>query len=321
MKIKINFFLKNKISIKVFNTFINILFDPVTSKRIKWLAKEYKNIRNWFDLLLILLNIKKKTDVVFKNGFKFQELSKNYWRYLYFYIKAFKNNVIIKNLGTKIIVQIWGLNLQLIDNINGIYQINEIFIDENYNKFDYKNKIIIDIGGFIGDTALYFISEGAKKVYVYEINREVFEILKSNIKMNNLEEKIIPFNIGVSNNYKEGILNITEIKGSTSLYHEFNEKMNIMEKQKINLVPFKDILKESIDILKIDCEGCEYEILENILENSLLEKIKEGIILEYHNIDKNRNSEYAKKLLADIGFDKIYCEIKSNFLGLIYAKR
>ncbi|KKM98496.1 hypothetical protein LCGC14_1157430, partial [marine sediment metagenome] len=62
---------------------------------------------------------------------------------------------------------------------------------------------------------------------------------------------------------------------------------------------------QNIDILKIDCEGCEYAILSNILEHNLIEKINESIILEAHNLNEERNPNYAKSLLYQIGFKQI----------------
>ena len=85
---------------------------------------------------------------------------------------------------------------------------------------------------------------------------------------------------------------------------------------------FKDIIKGTIDILKIDCEGCEYKILENILQNNFFEKINEGIIIETHNIDSKRNSDYARSLIKKIGFKNIYSFKNIEFDNeLVYSKK
>ncbi|MFA4640569.1 hypothetical protein [Pyrococcus kukulkanii] len=62
--------------------------------------------------------------------------------------------------------------------------------------FDYIGKIVIDISGFIGDTAVYFAVNGAKKVYAYELHPSTFELLRENIKRNTSQDIITVENIG-----------------------------------------------------------------------------------------------------------------------------
>ena len=107
--------------------------------------------------------------------------------------------------------------------------------------------MVYDIGGFIGISALYFILKGAKRVNVFEINIESYNILTKNILTNELTGRIIASDLGISNDYKEDILNIAEIRGSTGLYTGFNSSVNTINKKKIKLVPLNSVLKENID--------------------------------------------------------------------------
>jgi FkbM family methyltransferase len=277
-------------------------------------------IDNLKDLLLILLKIKQRTDIFFKCGFKFSNFTIERWKYLKYYITSLKKGVALFNEGNDIFAKIGNLKIKLFDEVNGIYQIKEIFINRIYDKFEYKNKVVIDIGGFIGVSALYFLSKGASKVYIYEINDEFFKILKENIKINNLSEKVTSINKGVSNTYKEGFLNVTKIKGSSGCFQEVSEKMEILYKKKIDLIPIEVVLNEPIDILKIDCEGCEYDILEDFIHNNYREKINIGMVLEAHYIDKYKNPKYVKSLLKEIGFEEIIVSEKSKYWELIWAK-
>lgn len=61
------------------------------------------------------------------------------------------------------------------------------------------NKNILEIGGHCGTSSLVYASylNDGMKVYVYEPQRKMYELLVHNINMNNMQSKIIPFNKGV----------------------------------------------------------------------------------------------------------------------------
>jgi Predicted methyltransferase len=69
--------------------------------------------------------------------------------------------------------------------------------DEEYGYVDVKSKSVVDIGAFVGDTAVYFAIKGAKKVIAIEPHTGAYEELVENIRINGLEGKIVPLNIAV----------------------------------------------------------------------------------------------------------------------------
>jgi len=74
-----------------------------------------------------------------------------------------------------------------------------------------KNKSVLDIGAFIGDSAIYFILKGAKKVYTIEPHPDAYNEMLENIKLNNMDEKIIPINIGINYEKDYIIINTKDI--------------------------------------------------------------------------------------------------------------
>ncbi len=295
-------------------------------KRSKFIGRLFTSFQfrlylvNWIELILLSFGLKSKIYLSFKSGFFLKDFRKDYWRYLKYYKRAIDYNVSFSNTERKIIAHIKNFDIILADNINGIYQINEVFVKQIYNHFDFRDKTIIDIGGYIGDTAIFFTSKGAKKVNIYEINPQIFDTLNENIKINQLQDKITAHNYGISNKSKISDFYSTEKIGSSGTYLNFSKSMKITEKRNIKLVAFKCILKEPVDIIKIDCEGCEYEILLSILKDNLYNLINDGIILEAHNLDNHRNPEYAKELIKKIGFKVVDLNIKGNNWELILAK-
>ena len=72
--------------------------------------------------------------------------------------------------------------------------IQAVFFDEVYGELDVKDKIVVDIGANIGDTAIYFASKGAQ-VYALEIDERRYKIIQEHLKINpDLAKRIIPIN-------------------------------------------------------------------------------------------------------------------------------
>jgi|APSaa5957512535_1039671.scaffolds.fasta_scaffold01328_7 FkbM family methyltransferase len=194
--------------------------------------------------------------------------------------------------------------------INDEYQLDSI---------DVNNKTIIDIGANIGDTALHFIQRGAKRVYSLEPIPQTYSYLQQNISNNSLEDRIIPFNLGIGNKNEKFTIPVREnASGGNSLTFIERNKQNKqyskdVEVSVITLEELSQQISYKVDIVKIDCEGCEYSIIQN---DYLMDFFNpEIIIIEYHmgeqNIRdwlKNRNYEIFKSIS------------KNNNLGLIFSK-
>ncbi|WP_338604544.1 FkbM family methyltransferase [Sulfolobus tengchongensis] len=63
----------------------------------------------------------------------------------------------------------------------------ETFISESYEA-DVHGKEVIDIGANVGDTALYFAINGAKRVYSFEPLLPAYKEALGDINLNNLEK-------------------------------------------------------------------------------------------------------------------------------------
>lgn len=44
----------------------------------------------------------------------------------------------------------------------------ETFLEQPYGILDVKGRDVVDVGAYIGDTALYFRLKGAKRIYAFE---------------------------------------------------------------------------------------------------------------------------------------------------------
>jgi hypothetical protein len=62
-------------------------------------------------------------------------------------------------------------------------------LKDMYACADIRDGIVIDIGAYIGETSLLFISRGAKRVYAFEPVKRHHQNLIKNVARNNLKDK------------------------------------------------------------------------------------------------------------------------------------
>ncbi|MDR3291085.1 MAG: FkbM family methyltransferase [Methanobrevibacter sp.] len=175
----------------------------------------------------------------------------------------------------------------------------ESFVYESYKVSQGNGELIIDVGANIGDSTLYFANKGYR-VLAFEPIKETFEKAKLNIDLNeDLKDKINIVNKGIA--YKNGEVKIyfskdkfNEYSGLSSTYRE-GKNYELFE-----VISVESMLKEyevSPYILKMDCEGCEVDI---ILKSDLT-MFKE-IYFEYHPFKKGMEVEPLIEKLKNDGF-------------------
>ncbi|MEI0550863.1 FkbM family methyltransferase [Brachyspira intermedia] len=119
------------------------------------------------------------------------------------------------------------------------------------------NKNIIDVGGFIGDSALIFSKYTNKKIYTFEPVKSNFNDIQNTIELNNLNNVIaINKGLGSSKHKMEICLN-----GSGSSSYNYYDGL---DKEKIEIIKLDDFVKENnidIGLIKVDTEGAEKDFL------------------------------------------------------------
>ncbi|HBA67757.1 MAG TPA: hypothetical protein DCZ40_00125, partial [Lachnospiraceae bacterium] len=115
--------------------------------------------------------------------------------------------------------------------------------------------VILDIGANIGNHSLFFCNEyKAKKVYCFEPMEKTFSILKKNIEINQLQEKVILNKFGLGNRdgrasaTNNNLLNI----GGTAICMDDGGQLEVHSLDGLNI-------DEPVILVKIDVEGMERE--------------------------------------------------------------
>jgi hypothetical protein len=182
-------------------------------------------------------------------------------------------------------------------NSKGFWELNEVkmkhvttTVIEVFNKRYYdrlkhvEGRTVVDIGAGVGDSTVYFALRGAGRVIALEPIEEYYRELVENIKLNNIEDRVIVLN---------------ECAGTDTLATLTN-RYDINE-----------------GVLKIDCEGCEYTVLAETPIN-ILKKFKE-ILIEYHGSPK----PLARKLIKagfKVTVEPPWTTMNNQPVGFIYAE-
>jgi len=182
-----------------------------------------------------------------------------------------------------------------------------------YGAVDVNDKIVVDIGSFIGETPIYFALKGARGVIAIEPHPEAFNVMIENIKLDNLQNKIIPINAGLAS--KQGKICIDERIGIEQTWHSFH-KLGECQRS-VPAITLKELVaKYNLNdaVLKMNCEGCEHDIILNSYEDLL--KFKE-IIFEYHG----NPAKLLQKLSRGYRCKIIASALRILSLGTIYCTR
>jgi FkbM family methyltransferase len=154
-----------------------------------------------------------------------------------------------------------------------------IFYEKDYNFLPVKDRVVIDIGANIADSSIYFAMTGAKKVIALEPFPRNFEVALKNITLNGFTDKIELLNAGCCGGQSKDMVLDDSANGVGCQTMQSRLGSNIHFYTLRELVDKYNI--DSPAVLKIDCEGCEYDI---ILSNgkTMLNKFSH-IQVEYHH--------------------------------------
>jgi len=242
-----------------------------------------------------------------------RKIFKNWYIYPKVYYKLSNDKFVIfkTKTGLKIKIRVRSTDLMALTNV---WMINEYDVED----FEINvNDTIIDIGAHVGLFSL-LVSQLCKtgKILSFEPARENFDLFVSNLKLNHVKN-ILPFNMVVSKNSGRSNLFLNNDQSAHSIFSKSSESVNVesISLQKI----FEDNKISSCKLLKLDCEGAEYEIIDS-LPLEYLGRIQ-NLVIEYHSADTK--PELVKNLILKIknaGF-KIETRPHHDDMGFLTARK
>jgi FkbM family methyltransferase len=215
----------------------------------------------------------------------------------------------------------------------GLYngEIVNIFLEDLYRTFPVEGKIVIDIGANIGDSCIYFALRGAERVIGVEPFPKNYEMAKKNIELNNFSNTITVVLAGCG--AKQGYIDIDTglEKGIASKICEGSKRDTAIPLLTLEYILEQNKFAQRETVLKMDCEGCEYDIVLSSPDDIL--RRFSHILIEYH-YGNNDLKEKLEKCNFDVSLIKLSGKPGGAtavpdperlghwyYMGYIYAKR
>jgi FkbM family methyltransferase len=195
-----------------------------------------------------------------------------------------------------------------------------MFLYPEYGFLDVEGKIVLDIGAWVGDSSIYFASRGAKRVIAYEPFPIPFSCMERNIGINKMEKAIKPINAGVG--AKDGTAKIdgTGIKMTNTIDGRGNDEVRILS---LKTMIENDNLNNAI--LKLDCEGAEYDAILKSSNKTLSNFSEMAIEYDYgceSLVKKLKSAGFETEIIGKERnlFQKDW-KYKNTKIGMLHAKK
>ena len=182
-----------------------------------------------------------------------------------------------------------------------LYQVfKEIFMEDFYESEKLmaklpSNPLVIDVGANAGFfNVLLFSKLKTAQVFAYEPLPSNIQLFQKTIKRNTAMKNIELIQAAVTGSPKDSIELYTEDTQDNTVvssvfagFNKLNQKKISVPAQSLATIIEKNDL-EKVDLLKLDCEGSEYDIIYNT-DASVLKKVN-MMVIEVHQIDEEKNN-------------------------------
>lgn len=162
----------------------------------------------------------------------------------------------------------------------------EIFLHESYYLPQTDAPIsVIDGGAHIGVALLYIKMRAPHaRVLCFEPNPASRAVLEKNVEANGwqYEVRVLPYALGA----REGVAPLfvdkdTQTSTSASLVQDFKPKLHAHASHQVEIKKLSSFITAPVDFLKLDIEGNEREVLEDLITSGRLDSVA-TLELEYH---------------------------------------
>jgi len=190
--------------------------------------------------------------------------------------------------------QLFGKKILFTNPPEYLHGLKEMFIDDLYRQDLSQHPYIIDCGANIGLSIIYMkqMYPGAE-ILAFEPDIKNFELLTANVHSFGYDRVTLRKEAVWT---KNTVLQFSNRGSADSKI----EKARTADSIEVKAVRLKDLLSRKIDFLKIDIEGAEFAVLQDIADDLGMVK---NLFIEYHGLfDQNIELTQILQLVNQKGF-------------------
>ena len=241
-----------------------------------------------------------------------------------FEIKKHFPELVLESHKEGVLARFNGLEIY-IESSEEFFIIKEVFIEKDYNLLSNESFVVFDIGMNIGISSLFFaLNKNVTQLYSFEPVVPTYNQAVYNRDLNpNCTSKMETFNFGLGGSTRvEKVLYNAQAKGNCGIRLDASLVLdkNNAEEIEIHIKNIGEVLPDLLvkhpnqkKVLKIDCEGAEYEILEKLSELNLLLDV-DVLLIEWHD----KGAKILEELLIANNF-RVISRYLTSITGMIYA--
>lgn len=229
-----------------------------------------------------------------------------------------------------LLVEIEGLELE-VETVAQLYHLREVFVDGVYNIEPRRASVVWDIGAHSAAAALYLATNEHIVVWGEEPFSETVALARRNLERNRSVSTRVTLReraIGSSSRHQRLWYDAqssdrlgfhTRPSGDDSATPErYWQDVTVVAavdafEQVISAHPNRDV------VVKLDCEGAEYEILPALHESGRLKRVR-AVMMEWHRTTAEQEPDQLVSVLRRAGFLS-WCRQFRGETGFIYAAR
>lgn len=193
-----------------------------------------------------------------------------------------------------------------------------VYLDQDYAAYDIpwsEITSVIDVGATVGCFTLWALKRAPQaRVVAVEPNANVYQFLLKNIEANGLSRQVLTLPAALGAKSGEGFVVDRTFSTLATVVPD-----SATSRSKVRVITLEQLMQEAgltyCDLLKIDCEGGEYDIL-GASSDDVLQHVG-TIVCEFHP-RAGRTVEELSDRLAAAGFT---VSVFGGPVGFIVAKR
>jgi len=211
------------------------------------------------------------------------------------------NKVSINVSPERLSLEVNGVSAAFNPNCISASPLFEVFVRGEYEIPEVlsglRGRDVIDVGANVGDTALYFVLNGARKVIAVEPLPNVAKCAEENVRLSSATDKVRVINAALSDKPVNVPCNCDVFSSSGF------STLSSSGPCRVPGVTLGDLLSMVEDpyLLKMDCEGCEAEAVLGPERERL--RAFEHIIFETHPQITGVSNEKLLASLKELGFE------------------